>query len=135
MFVNLDIDYTGLELKYKDVTQKIIGASFEVHKVLGRGFREVIYHRALTYEFQAAGLIFDKEKLCSIYYKDLAGPIGSQVADFIVEEKVLVEIKAVAEIDDGHIAQTLNYLKVFKLEVGLLVNFGENSLKFKRLVL
>jgi GxxExxY protein len=123
------------ELKYKDITEKIIGASFEVHKFLGNGFQEVIYQRALAWELKHAGLTFDREIEQDIFYKQLPEPIGTRRADFVVEGKVLVELKAVIELEDVHLAQILNYLKAYKLEVGLLINFGSKSLTFKRLVL
>ncbi len=121
-------------MKYGDITEKIIGASFEVHKFLGNGFQEVIYQRALAYEMGEAGLEFEREIEQHIYYKNLPRPIGTRRADFVVENKVLVEIKAVIQMDDVHLAQALNYLKVYRLEVGLLINFGSKSLTFKRLL-
>ena len=124
-----------LELKYKDVTEKIIGASFEVHKFLGNGFQEVIYQRELAWEFAQAGLSYTREIEQEIFYKELTEPIGTRRADFVVEGKVLVELKALIGLDDVHLAQVLNYLKAYKLEVGLLINFGSKSLTFKRLVL
>lgn len=123
------------ELKYKDITEKIIGASFEVHKFLGNGFQEVIYQRALAWEFHQAGLSFSREIEQEIFYKELQEPIGTRRADFVVEGKVLVELKAIIELGDVQLAQVLNYLKAYKLEVGLLINFGSKSLTFKRLVL
>ena len=123
------------ELKYKDITEKIIGAAFEVHKFLGNGFQEVIYQRALAFEMSKADLAFAREIEQDIYYKDLQEPIGTRRADFVVEGKVLVELKAIIELEDVHWAQVLNYLKAYKLEVGLLINFGSKSLTFKRLVL
>ncbi len=123
------------ELKYKDITQKIIGASFEVHKFLGNGFQEVIYQRALAWELSQSGLSYAREIEQEIFYKQLAEPIGTRIADFIVEGKVLVELKAIIELQDVHLAQVLNYLKAYKLEVALLVNFGSKSLTFKRLIL
>jgi len=123
------------ELKYKDITEKIIGASFEVHKFLGNGFQEVIYQRALAWELSRAGLTFAREIEQDIFYKELLEPIGTRRADFVVEGKVLVELKAIIELEDVHLAQLLNYLKAYKLEVGLLINFGSKSLTFKRLVL
>ena len=123
------------ELKYKDITQKIIGASFEVHKFLGNGFQEVIYQRALAYEMHVAGLNFEREIEQEIYYKNLAEPIGKRRADFVVEGKILVELKAIIKLEDVHLAQALNYLKAYKLEIGLLINFGAKSLEFKRLIL
>ena len=122
-------------LKYQDLTEKIIGASFEVHKFLGNGFQEVIYQRALAYEMSKAGLKFAREIEQEIYYKDLQEPIGTRRADFVVERKVLVELKAIIQLDDVHLAQALNYLKAYKLEVGLLINFGSKSMTFKRLIL
>ncbi len=125
----------GIELKYKDITEKIIGASFEVHGFLGNGFQEVIYQRALAWEMPKAGLKFDREIEQNIFYKDLPKPIGTRRADFVVEGKILVELKAVIQLDDVHLAQALNYLKAYKIDVGLLINFGSKSLTFKRLVL
>ena len=123
------------ELKYKEITEKIIGASFEVHKFLGNGFQEVIYQRALAWELTQARLSFVREIEQEIFYKQLQEPIGTRRADFVVEGKVLVELKALIELEDVHLAQVLNYLKAYKLEVGLLINFGSKSLTFKRLVL
>lgn len=123
------------DLKYQDITKKIIGASFEVHGFLGNGFQEVIYQRALVHEFERVELNFQREIEQNIFYKDFEYPIGTRRADFVVEQKVLVEIKAVAQLEDVHLAQALNYLKAYKLEVGLLINFGSKSLTFKRLVL
>lgn len=124
-----------MELYHKDITEKIIGASFEVHKFLGNGFQELIYQRALAYELFSKGLEYKREVEMDIHYKDLEKPIGTRRADFIVEGKALVEIKAVSELEDEHLAQLLNYLKVYKLPVGLLINFGSRSLVFKRVVL
>ncbi len=123
------------KLKHKDITEKIIGGAFEVHKFLGNGFQEVIYQRALAYEMRVADLHFYREIEQEIFYKELEEPIGTRRADFVVEEKILVELKAVKELDDDHLAQILNYLKAYKLEVGLLINFGGKSLKFKRVIL
>lgn len=123
------------ELKYKDITEKILGASFEVNKFLGNGFQEVIYQRALAWEMRQKGLEFAREIEQDIFYKDLPEPIGTRRADFVVESKVLVELKAIIQVEDVHLAQALNYLKAYKLEVGLLINFGSKSLTFKRIVL
>jgi GxxExxY protein len=123
------------KLKYKDITEKIIGCSFEVHKFLGNGFQEIIYQRALAYEMSLAGLEFDREIEQEIFYKNLQHPIGKRRADFVVEKKILVELKAVINLEDAHLAQILNYLKAYRLEVGLLINFGSKSLVFKRVVL
>lgn len=135
------------KLKHKDITEKIIGASFEVHKFLGNGFQaclpedssarrqEVIYQRALAWELSQTGLAFEREIEQEIFYKELQEPIGKRRADFVVEGKVLVELKAMKELEDVHLAQVLNSLKAYRLEVGLLINFGSKSLTFKRLVL
>jgi len=123
------------DLKFKEITEKIIGASFEVHKFLGNGFQEVIYQRALSFEMMKLQLNFVREIEQNIYYKELEDPIGTRRADFVVENKVLVELKAQIKLDDIHLAQVLNYLKAYKLEVGLLINFGAKSLEFKRLIL
>ena len=123
------------ELKYKEITEKIIGSPFEVHKFLGNGFQEVIYQRALAWELSKAGLTHVREIEQEIFYKELTEPIGTRRADFIVEGKVLVELKAIIEFEDVHLVQVLNYLKAYRLEVGLLINFGSKSLTFKRLVL
>jgi GxxExxY protein len=115
--------------------QGIIGACFEVHKFLGNGFQEVIYQRASARELYRAGLIYARELKQEIFYRELSEPIGTRRADFVVEGKILVELKAITVLDDVHLAQVLNYLKAYRLEVGLLVNFGSKSLTFKRLVL
>ena len=122
------------KLKHGDITEKIIGAAFEVHKFLGNGFQEVIYQRALAWEMSQVNLTFNREIEQDIYYKELREPIGTRRADFVVEGKVLVELKAKKELEDVHIAQVLNYLKAYRLEVALLINFGSKSMQFKRLV-
>lgn len=123
------------ELKYKTITEKIIGASFEVHNFLGNGFQEVIYQRALAWEMRQVGLEFAREIEQDIFYKDLPEPIGTRRADFVVEGRVLVELKALVQLEPVHLAQALNYLKAYRLEVGLLINFGAKSLEFRRLIL
>ena len=106
-----------------------------MHKFLGNGFQEVIYQRALAYEMQKAGLEFAREIEQDIFYKELEVPIGTRRADFVVEGKILVELKAIIQLEDVHLAQALNYLKAYNMEVGLLINFGSKSLTFKRVVL
>ena len=122
-------------LKYSDITERIIGASFEVHNYLGNGFQEVIYQRALAYEMVQAELAFVRELEHDIFYKQCSEPIGTRRADFVVEGKVLVELKALTHLEDVHLAQVLNYLRAYRLEVGLLINFGSKRLTFKRLAL
>jgi GxxExxY protein len=118
--------------KYSELTSKIIGCAMTVHNTLGSGFQEVIYQRALEIEMSMAGLYFKREFDMPIMYREVQ--IGTRRVDFFVEETVSVEIKAVSHMDDTNLAQGLNYLEVYNLEVGLLINFGERSLKFKRLL-
>ena len=119
-------------MKYADVTGKIIGCAMNVHSTLGNGFQEVIYQRCLSLEFDNAGLQYQRELEIPIYYSGV--DVGSRRADFIVEDKVLVELKAISELTDSHTAQIINYLEAYKREVGLLINFGEKSLVFRRFV-
>jgi GxxExxY protein len=118
--------------KYSDITRKIIGCSMEVHRYFGNGFQEKIYQRALKIEMEQQGLSFSREHEMQIQYKGV--DIGTRRVDFFVEEKIMVEIKAVIELEDVHLAQAINYLEVSGLEIGLLINFGSRSLQFKRLV-
>ncbi len=117
-------------MKYQDITQKIIGASMEVHKILGNGFQEVIYQRALELEMNAMGLTFQKEYEMDIFYK--GERIGGRRVDFFVENCIMVELKAVIVLEDVHLAQAMNYLEAYNMEIGLLINFGAKSLQFKR---
>lgn len=123
------------QLQYGAITEKIIGCAYQVHKFLGNGFQEVVYQRALAIEFKAAGMSYDREIEMSIFYKDHDKAIGTRRADFLVEKKVLVELKALTNLEDVHSAQILNYLKAYRIEVGLLINFGSKSMQFKRVVL
>ena len=120
--------------KYSELTSRIIKCAIAVHSYLGNGFQEVIYQRALAYEFILENLKYERELEMDIYYKDLQKPIGNRRVDFLIEDKVLVEIKAVILLDDIHLAQAINYLEAFKLEVGLLINFGSKKLQFRRLM-
>ena len=106
-----------------------------VHSFLGNSFQELIYQRALALKFSKAGLNYSRELEMPIYYKDYTEPIGTRRVDFLVEGNVLVELKAQISLEDVHLAQILNYLKAYKIEIGLLINFGEKSLNFKRLIL
>ena len=125
----------NVNLKHKDITEKIIGAAFEVHKFLGNGFQEVVYQRALAIEMKKTGVEFVREIKQDIFYKDFPKPIGTRRADFVVAGEVLVELKAISVLADVHEAQILNYLKAYRLEIGLLLNFGSKSLEIKRLIL
>ena len=122
-------------LKHGDITEKILKCAFDVHSFLGNGFQEVIYQRALTLEMYSLNLEFAREIEIPIYYKHYEKKIGNRRADFLVEGKVLIETKAQIQLEDVHLAQILNYLKAYKIEVGLLINFGSKSLTFKRVVL
>ena len=123
------------DYKHSELTGKIIGCAMQVHSFLGCGFQEIIYQRALAIELTRAGLNFQRELEASIFYKDVVEPIGTRRVDFLVEGIVLVELKALIELDDLHLNQVLNYLKAYKIEIGLLLNFSEKSLKVKRLIL
>ena len=119
-----------VEFKYGEITEKIIGASFRVHNTLGCGFQEVIYQRALAIELRLIPLDFVREFEMPIYYLDQH--IGTRRVDFFVESKISVELKAVVKIDDTSIAQAINYLEAYNLEIGLLINFGSKRLEYHR---
>lgn len=119
------------QYKYSELTSKIIGCAMTVHKTLGNGFQEVIYQRALAIEMQVAGISFTREHEMPIYYRDKN--IGTRRVDFLVDGKISVELKARIKLEDVHLAQAINYLEAYNLEIGLLINFGERSLNFKRL--
>jgi GxxExxY protein len=120
------------EYKHSDITHKIIGAAMKVHSTLGCGFQEVIYQRALAIELPKQGLAFHRELEMQIYYEGIK--IGTRRVDFLVEDKVMLELKAVSKMEDAHLAQAINYLEAYKLEIGLLINFGAKSLEYKRLI-
>jgi GxxExxY protein len=123
---------TGQEYKYSDITRKIIGAAMKVHSTLGNGFQEVIYQRALAIEMVEQGLTFQRELEMQIYYR--AQEIGTRRVDFLVEDKVMVELKALTMLEDVHLAQAINYLEAYNLEIGLLINFGAKSLEYRRVI-
>lgn len=102
----------------------------EVHRFLGNGFQEVIYQRALAIELTENGINFQREVSIKVFYKEQQ--IGERRVDFLIENKICVELKAMVQLEDVHLAQAKNYLEAFKLEVGLLINFGNTSLQFKR---
>ena len=115
---------------YEDLTRKIIGCAMKVHSTMGNGFQEVIYQRALEIEMKYEGLSFEREKEMELFYRD--EKIGTRRVDFFVEEKIMVELKAITKLEDVHYAQAINYLEAYKMQVGLLINFGGKSLEFKR---
>ena len=116
--------------KYHELTEGIIGCALKVHNTLGNGFQEVIYQRALKIEMARTGLKFERKRDMPVYYENIN--IGTRRVDFLVEDKICVELKAITNLDPVHFVQAINYLEAFNLEVGLLINFGEGSLKFRR---
>lgn len=117
-------------MKEHELTHKIIGAAMEVHKHLGNGFQEVVYQRALAIEMKLQNINFIREQEMSLGYKGY--DIGTRRVDFFVEEKIMVEIKAISNLEEVHLAQAMNYVEAYNLEIGLLINFGAKSLQFKR---
>jgi GxxExxY protein len=124
-------DMIDKKYKYSDQTSKIIGCAMKVHSALGNGFQEVIYQRAMEIEMGDEGLSFSREFEMPIYYKDQQ--IGTRRVDFLVEGMISVELKAIIKLENVHLAQAINYLESYDLEIGLLINFGAKSLQFKRL--
>ncbi len=125
------MDMINEKYKYSELTGKIIGCAMEVHKALGNGFQEVIYQRSLAYEMESQGLHFSREFEMPVFYKE--HKVGTRRADFLVEKVISVELKALIQIEPVHLAQAINYLEAYNLEIGLLINFGEVRLKFHRL--
>ncbi len=117
-------------MKHEDLTYKIIGCAMEVHKHLGNGFQEVVYQRALAIEMQMQKIAFSREHEMPLQYKGY--DIGTRRVDFFVEDKIMVEIKAIINLEDVHLAQAMNYVEAYNLEIGLLINFGSKSLQHKR---
>jgi GxxExxY protein len=117
-------------MKHEELTHKIIGCAMKVHSTLGNGFQEVIYQRALAIEFEKQTLEYQREMEMSIYYKGVN--IGTRRVDFFVEDNIMVEIKALIQLEDVHLAQAMNYCQAYNLPIGLLINFGSKSLQFKR---
>ena len=119
-------------MKYQEITGAIIGCAMRVHSMLGNGFQEVIYQRCLAIEMAKTNVGFAREVEMPIFYE--GHEVGIRRVDFLVEDKLLVELKAVITLEDVHLAQALNYLEAFNLEIGLLINFGARSLQVKRLL-
>jgi GxxExxY protein len=114
-----------------DVTGKVIGCAMKVHSTLGNGFPEVIYHRALAKELTACGIEFKSEAEVSIHYQ--GEPIGVRRVDFLIANRIPVEIKALSSLEPTHFSQAVNYLESYDLPIGLLLNFGSSSLQFHRI--
>jgi GxxExxY protein len=117
--------------KHSEITGEIIGCAMEVHNVLGNGFQELIYQRALAYEMSHNSIKFKREYEIPVIYKEKQ--MGTRRVDFLVERIISVEIKAIMNLEPVHFAQAINYLEAYNLEVGLLINFGAEKLMFKRL--
>jgi GxxExxY protein len=117
-------------MELNDITFKIIGASMKVHSTLGNGFQEVIYQRCLAIELAKAGLTYGREQEHTIYYEGIE--VGTRRADFVVENKVIVELKAIINLEDVHLAQAKNYVVAYGFDIGLLINFGATSLQYKK---
>lgn len=113
-----------------EITYKINGCAMKVHNALGNGFQEVIYQRCLAIELERAGLNFGREIEQTIYYDSIR--VGTRRADFVVENQVIVELKAVINLEDAHLAQAKNYVVAYDFPIGLLINFGSTSLQFKK---
>ena len=117
-------------MQHQELTHKIIGCAMKVHTVLGNGFQEVIYQRALAIEMQKQGLDYQREMEMTIFYDGI--DIGTRRVDFFVEGIVMVELKSLLQLEDVHLAQAMNYCQAYNLPIGLLINFGAKSLEFKR---
>ena len=117
---------------HSELTERVIGCAMQVHKVLGNGFPEVIYQRALAHEFEMRGIPFVREVDHPVYYRDLK--VGTRIVDFLIDGCLLVELKAIAAFTDSNFSQIINYFTAFQLETGLLINFGQPSLQFRRFI-
>jgi len=113
-----------------ELTYKINGCAMSVHNTLGNGFQEVIYQRCLAIELSKAGLGYEREKEQPVFYH--GEQVGTRRADFVVEGKVMVELKALINLEDVHLAQAKNYVVAYQLPIGLLINFGSTQLQFKK---
>jgi len=127
----LDYRENMSDLKYKEITEKAIGAAKRVHSALGNGFQEVIYQRALEMELSEMAVSFEREFSMPVFYKNQQ--IGERRVDVLVDRKISVELKAIINLEAVHFAQARNYLEAYNLEIGLLINYGSISLQFKRL--
>lgn len=118
-------------MELEQLTYKINGCAMKVHNTLGNGFQEVIYQRCLAIELERAGIGFEREKEQTIFYEGIN--VGTRRADFVVENQVIVELKALVNLEDVHLAQAKNYVVAYDFPIGLLINFGGNSLQFKKI--
>ena len=118
------------QMKEEEITYKIIGCAMKVHNTLGNGFQEVIYQRCLAIELEKAALSFGREIGQTIFYEGI--DVGTRRADFVVEDKIIVELKALINLEDAHLAQAKNYVVAYDFPTGLLINFGATSLQYKK---
>jgi GxxExxY protein len=121
-----------MPLLFADITEKIIGCAMTVHRKMKNGYAEAVYQKCMEIELKKMCINFLQEADIGIYYENVL--VGRRRVDFLIEEKIAVELKAVSDLTDAHLAQALNYLETNRLEVGLLINFGAKSLQFKRLI-
>lgn len=122
-------DYMFRELSYE-----VIGIGMRIHRLLGKGFLEIVYKDAFEYELHEKGIAFEREKQFAIQYRNILLPHRFQ-ADFVIDDKIILEVKAKAGIIEPHYAQVINYLAVSKLQLGLILNFNASSLQYKRVIL
>lgn len=119
-------------LLYEDVSKIILDSAYEVHRIIGTGFLEKVYENALKYELEIRGLKCEAQKAIEVYYKDITA--GHYYADLVIDNKIIVELKSVSSLSSEHFAQLLNYLKGTGYRLGILINFGNSKLEFKRIV-
>lgn len=125
-------NYINKKYYKSDITGKVIKCAQKVHGILGNGFQEVIYQRALEIELEKSGLKFEREKEMDIIYDKVL--VGHRRVDFLVDGDVMVELKALTKLEDVNIAQLINYIEAYKVKVGLLINFGSKNLEVKRYI-
>lgn len=126
--------YSNQKYPYQEESYKIIGICMEVHRILGKGFLEIVYKDALEYEFKQQNILYEREKKYEIEYKNIILP-HHFYADFVVFDKIILEVKAQQGIVENHYKWVINYLAASKCKLGLIVNFGEDSLITKRVIL
>jgi len=122
------------QLLFKEEYYQVVGICMEIHRILGVGLSEIVYKDAMEYEFKARNIPFEREKAFVVEYKDIVLP-HKFFADFVVFDKIILEVKACEAIADPHITQTLNYIAIAKSRLGIIVNFGSESLEHKRVIL
>ena len=120
------------KLLYRDLSYQVIGAAMEVHKYLGAGFLEAVYQKALAHEFMLRAIVFEAQRPLAVEYKQ--EPVGDYIADFVVEDKIVIEIKSVSKLNSSHEAQSHHYLAATGMDLAILINFGGPSLEYKRIV-